>query len=179
MAASDMNRSDRLPLIVCLFLAAMPLLRSDPPPTGVRYVDVLNYPRCLELFNDSTRAVIGHHAGGRVLSYRLREREALYLDPAEADWSKPGQKPLVTAGRFDIGPEYLIPKRDLLWSGAWTPEIIGPRAVRLTSQPDPFTGVQLIREFRLAENSSHLSCRQLIENISTETKQWCWSSYPN
>ena len=171
-----MNRSARLPLTFCLFLAALPQLMADQPTAGVRHVDVLDYPRCLELFNDSTRAVIGHHVGGRVLSYSLREQEALYLDPAERDWRQPGQNPLVTAGRFDIGPEYLVPKRDLLWSGTWTPEIIGPRAVRLTSQSDPATGVQLIREFRLAKDSSRLSCRQVIKNISTETKQWChWS----
>ncbi len=151
--------------------------RAAGLPDGVRRVDILDYPGCIELFNATTRAVVGHHVGGRVLSYRLGDREALFLDPAEADWRKPDRKgKLVTAGRFDIGPEYLIPKRDVLWSGTWQTEIIGSRAVRLTSRPDSATGVQLVREFRLAAKSSHLTCRQIIRNLSTETRQWChWS----
>ncbi len=144
-------------------------------PEGVRSVRVLNYPDCLQLFNDKASATIGHQVGGRVLSYQLKGKEALYLNPAEADW-KTAKRPLVTAGRFDIGPEFLIPKRDVLWSGEWTPETIGPRAVRLTSRPDDGTGVQLIREFRLDPDSSHLSCRQIIRNVSARTRYWChWS----
>jgi len=162
-------------VVPLLFSLALSAFAAGRDPEGVRKVDVLNYPGCLELSNDTTMAVIGHHVGGRVLSYSHQGTEALYLNPAEADW-KTTQRKLVTAGRFDIGPEYLVPKRDLLWSGKWKPEIIGPRAVRLTSQPDHATGVQLIREFRLAKDSSHLSCRQIIHNVSEETKYWChWS----
>ncbi len=162
-----------------LFCCAPSLLSSWPVaaalPEGIRSVQVLNYPGCLQLFNEKASATIGHHVGGRVLSYRLKDREALYLNPAEADW-KTAKRPLVTAGRFDIGPEFLIPKRDVLWSGEWMPEAVGPRFVRLTSQPDAATGVQLIREFRLAAESSHLSCRQIIRNISDQTRYWChWS----
>lgn len=161
-------------IIALLLLSVAPVLAAEKLP-GVRHVDLLNYPRCLEIFNGATRAIIGHHVGGRVLSYEFKGGEALYLNPAEADW-KNARRKLVTAGRFDIGPEYLIPRRDVLWSGEWTPEIIGPRAVRVTSQPDAATGVQLVREFRLALNSSHLSCRQIIRNVSRETKYWChWS----
>lgn len=162
------------------FLALMALIHPAVAanlPEGIRQVDVLNYPGCHELFNQTTRAVVGHHVGGRVLSYQLGDKEALYLNPAEADWKKTvTQRKLVTAGRFDIGPEYRIPRRDVLWSGQWKPEPIGPRAIRLSSQPDKSTGVQLIREFRLAADSSHLTCRQIIRNVSLETKYWChWS----
>lgn len=151
------------------------LIHAAPLPDGIRTRRVLNYPNCFELFNADTGVTLGHHVGGRVLSYRLQDKEALYLNPAEADW-KTAKRKLVTAGRFDIGPEYLIPKRDVLWSGTWKAEVFGPRAVRLTSQPDEATGVQLIREFRLAKSGSHLSCRQIIRNVSNQTKQWChWS----
>ena len=58
---------------------------------------------------------------------------ALYLDPAEAKWGTPGgPRSPDSAGRFDIGPEHIIPKRDKLWSGEWQAEAIGLRAVRLT-----------------------------------------------
>jgi len=145
---------------------------------GVRKVKVLNYPDCLELYNAHTSAILGHHVGGRVLQYSLNGREALYLDPKEALWQEKHSpdNPTVSAGRFDIGPEYLIPRRSELWSGRWKSEIIGPRSVRLTSPESESAGVQLVREFRLASDSSHLQCTQIIRNISRETKNWChWS----
>jgi lysophospholipase L1-like esterase len=145
---------------------------------GARRIEFLNYPGCIELTNKvATRAVLGHHVGGRVLVYSQDDKNALYLDPNEAKWGTPGgPKRPSSAGRFDIGPEYLIPSRPVLWSGEWQSEITGPRSARLTSQEDPSTGVQLIREFELAEDSSHLSCRQIIRNTSDKTKQWChWS----
>lgn len=144
-------------------------------PAGVRRVQLLDYADCIELHNPSTRAVIGWRVGGRVLSYQLKGREALFLDPAERDWRTSKSK-LVTAGRFDIGPEYLIPKRDALWSGEWSAEIIGARAVRLVSASDSNTGVRLIREFKLDANTSRLNCRQIIENTSDKILHWChWS----
>jgi len=82
----------------------------------------------------------------------------------------------MSAGRFDIGPEKIIPRRDVLWSGKWTGEITGPRSARLTSQQDHATGSQLIRDFVLAGEGSHLSCTQTIVNISNHATQWChWS----
>lgn len=174
--------NSRLRPVVCLLVAlGVPVVSTAAAaelPEGVRRVRVLNYPDCLELANARTTVVLGHHVGGRVLQYRWRGREALFLDSAEADWEKPEarKRPLVTAGRFDLGPEHLIPRRDVLWSGAWTAEAIGPRAARLTSQPDTATGVQLVREFRLDADSSHLACTQIIRNRSDRTQRWChWS----
>ena len=146
-------------------------------PEGVRRVKVLNYADCFELSNADTKVTLCHHVGGRVLEYTCQGKNALYLDPKEEKWGTPGgPKSPSSAGRFDIGPEYLIPKRDKLWAGEWQAEAIGPRAVRLTSQPDEATGVQLIREFRLDAKSSHLACKQIIKNVSQETKYWShWS----
>ncbi|MBI2477634.1 MAG: hypothetical protein HYV60_02995 [Planctomycetia bacterium] len=88
----------------------------------------------------------------------------------------PGQRAEMSAGRFDIGPEKIIPRRDLLWSGKWQGEITGDRSAKLTSQKDPATGTQLVREFQLAEEGTHLSCKQTIVNISDHVTHWChWS----
>jgi hypothetical protein len=122
--------------------------------------------------------ILGHHVGGRVLKYGWRGKDALYLNPAEANWNPdaPNSPKVTSAGRFDIGPEYLIPKRDVLWSGTWQAEITGPRSARLTSQRDTATGVQLIRDFQLDAVTSHLSCTQTIHNVSQATTEWChWS----
>jgi hypothetical protein len=164
-------------------LAALTLLSTgfafaaSALPEGVRRVTVLNYPECFEISNAETRVTLGHHVGGRVLEYEWRGKNALYLDPAEIKWGTPGG-PVApsSAGRFDIGPENIIPKREKLWSGAWSAEAIGPRTVRLTSQPDEATGVQLIRTFQLDAKGTHLSCEQTIRNLSRETKYWShWS----
>ena len=166
----------RFPLPLLALLSSI-AFAAESLPEGVRRVTVLNYPDCFELSNAETRVTLGHHVGGRVLEYEWRGKNALYLDPVEIKWGTPGGPVAPSSGgRFDIGPEMIIPKRDKLWSGAWTAEAIGPRAVRLTSQPDEATGVQLVREFRLDAKSTHLSCTQVIRNISRETKYWVhWS----
>jgi hypothetical protein len=161
-----------------LVLTLAPALAAAADPAGVRRVRILNYPDCIELSNANTTVVLGHHTGGRVLSYAWRGREALHLSPDEAKWNpdRPDVAPVISAGRFDIGPEYLVPKREVLWSGPWTAEVTGPRAARLTSRPDAATGVQLIREFTLDPVTSHLACTQIIRNVSAEPKSWChWS----
>ena len=161
-----------------LNLALVGSLLASVPADGVRRVRLLNYPDCIELSNATTTVVLGHDVGGRVLRYAWRGKDALYLSPAEAKW-QPGAATAagaVSAGRFDIGPEYLVPKREVLWSGVWAAEVVGPRTARLTSQPDAATGVQLVREFELDPATSHLRCTQTIRNVSRERKQWChWS----
>jgi hypothetical protein len=137
-------------------------------------VKFLNYPDCIELSNGvGTVAVLGHHVGGRVLSYRHGGKEALYLSPDEAGWTPGGSKKPSSAGRFDIGPEYLIPERAELWSGEWSAEITGARSARLTSEPAPDAGIRLVRDFVLAADSSHLACTQTMENTSDKVRSWC------
>lgn len=167
----------RFPILAATWLGVVCNAGAAALPAGVGRVQVLNYPDCFELSNADTRVTLGHQVGGRVLEYSLHGKNALYLDPREAGWGTPaGLKVPPSAGRFDIGPEQVIPKRDKLWSGEWQAEAIGPRAVRLTSQPDDATGVQLIREFRLDAKTSHLVCEQIIRNVSREPKSWAhWS----
>ena len=142
---------------------------------SAKVVRYLNYDRAIELTNGTTKVVLCPQAGGRVLEYSLGVKNSLYLDEKEADW-KPGEPGPASAGRFDIGPELVIPRRSTLWSGEWHGEITGPRSARLTSQHDEATGVQLVRDFELDARTSRLSCTQTIMNVSNETKEWChWS----
>jgi hypothetical protein len=79
-------------------------------PEGVRRIKVLNYADCFELSNAETRVTLCHQVGGRVLEYSFKGTNALYLDPEEAKWGSPGgPRAPDSGGRFDIGPEYLIP----------------------------------------------------------------------
>jgi hypothetical protein len=145
-----------------------------PAAETIRYV---GYPDCIELRNETTRVVLCPEAGGRVLVYALAGENALYLEEEETGKDYvPGEGASMSAGRFDIGPEKIIPRRNLLWSGKWQGEITGERSAKLTSQKDPATGTQLVREFRLAAEGSHLSCTQTIINVSDGITQWChWS----
>jgi hypothetical protein len=133
------------------------------------------YSDAVELKNKDVRVVLCPEVGGRVLEYSYRGSNVLHFSDQEKQW-KPGDKPHSSAGRFDIGPEFIIPRRELLWSGKWQVRITGERAARLTSQQDPATGVQLIRDFELDKESSRLKCRQTIVNVSQQTREWChWS----
>ena len=145
------------------------------------YIDFFGYTGCIALQNDDTRVVLGPHCGGRVLEYAWRGENALWLDPKEAGYTwHPGapHPPMLcpSAGRFDIGPEMLIPHRPSLWLGAWQGEIVDGYTARMTSQPSAETGVQLVREFTLSPTGSRLACTQIIVNTSDHETRWChWS----
>jgi len=141
---------------------------------GTGYINYAGYNDCIFLENKDVRVVLGPHTGGRVLEYSLKRINSLYLNSSHDGWVYSTEKSLIDpcGGRFDIGPEMVTPKHSLLWLGEWEGEIIGPRKARMISQKDSATGVQLIREFTLAEDSSRLRCTQIIKNVSTETKYY-------
>ena len=146
--------------------------------SAARRVTFYGYDDCIRLENRTTRVTLCPAAGGRVLEYSWKGRNALYLPSGNEGWTyEPGKKGgSMTAGRFDIGPEQTTPQHPQLWAGRWTGNVTGPRAARLVSAADKPTGVQLIREFTLAEDSTRLECKQTIRNASKETKEYChWS----
>lgn len=151
-----------------------PLMAFD----GVRVVHFYGYQDCLEIANSSTRVVLCPAAGGRVLVYALDGKNVLYLPSGNEGWIWDGQNGSgpMHAGRFDIGPELVVPRRQILWQGKWTGEITGDREVEMTSQYDPGTGVRLKRKFFLNPNDSTLQCTQTILNESDRTVEYChWS----
>ena len=166
--------------VYCLLLAigmSGNLFAEEKSMEGTGKLEFFGYSDCISLENASTRVVLGT-SGGRVMEYAYKGENALLLDPAQAGWRYAPGKAVVepSAGRCDIGPEQVIPPHPNLWFGDWKGEIIGPRQGRLTSSADSATGVQLVRDFTLDANSSHLRCVQTIKNVSAEVKEWChWS----
>lgn len=143
---------------------------------GVSRVKLFNYPDCVELKNDSTRVVLGHHVGGRLLVYERGGKNVLYLSDGEADWTEGGNSKPTSAGRFDLGPELIQARGDAIWNGPWTAEMTGDRQAKMTSGVDPKSGMQVTREFRLAADSSRLTITQTAFNRSdTVVKQGYWS----
>ena len=141
------------------------------------FIDRFGYSRCIKLENENTEVVLCPEAGGRVLEYSWKGKNALYLDPAQNGWRYDPGKAAVDpcGGRFDVGPEMTTPRHPDLWLGKWSGEITGGGA-RLTSVEDRATGVQLVREFALDGSTSRLTCTQTIKNVSDKPISCChWS----
>ena len=144
---------------------------------GTDRITYFGYENCILLENDFTRVVLTESAG-RILEYSRRGPNAIYLDNSQEGITiQNGLTSLEpTGGRLDIGPEMTIPKHPELWYGDWESVITGPRSARLVSERNEATGVQLIRDFTLAEHSTHLSVTQTIKNVSASEKHWShWS----
>ena len=131
--------------------------------------EFFGYGGCIALENGAgTRVVLCPQAGGRVLEYSLKGANALYLNPEQKGWRhKPGIPSVdPCGGRCDVGPEMVLPPHPDLWLGDWTGEIVGEGKARLTSMRDRVTGLRLVREFTLADNSSRLLFEQRVINES-------------
>jgi len=111
------------------------------------------------LDNGDTRVVISPAKGGRVMEYSWKGKNA--LEPVEAG-----------PGRFDIGPEKVVPRRGELWEGPWKGEITGKLSARVTSIKHEATGVQLVRDYILDASGSGFTATQTIVNISNRPVHW-------
>ena len=111
------------------------------------------------LDNGDARVVISPAKGGRVMEYSWKGKNA--LEPVEEG-----------SGRFDIGPEKVIPKRRELWEDPWKGEITGGLSARVTSVEHEATGVQLVRDYALDSSGSRFIATQTIVNISDKRVHW-------
>jgi len=111
------------------------------------------------LDNGDARVVISPAKGGRVMEYSWKGKNA--LEPVEAG-----------PGRFDIGPEKVVPRRGELWEGNWKGEITGNLSARVTSIKHEATGVQLVRDYILDASGSGFTVTQTIVNISNRPVHW-------
>jgi hypothetical protein len=149
-----------------------------------RVVKFHNYDQAIELRHGDMKAVLCPQAGGRVLEFSVADKQALWLDEKEKNWQPGMEKPTISAGRFDYGPELVVTLHPTIWSGAWTSEILGGNAgVKLTSSRDETGGVQLERIMAIVGTppgtifSSYvppgLLCRQSITNIGDKPVEVC------
>ena len=134
----------------------------------VTTISAFGYSNCIELKNNDVTVILDPNVGGRILSYELNGKNILFENPTlnGKTWQQGMPKFEVSGGRFDIGPEKTTLSRDS-FHNTWTGELTGQNSARLTSQKDTVLGIQLIRDFILSEDSSHLKCIQHIKNISS------------
>lgn len=164
----------KLALNILLPLLAYNLVSSQ---VTIKTVEAFGYQNCIELRNPKVKVIVDPNVGGRILSYELNGKNILYENLALNGkiWGKGNPKFEVSGGRFDIGPEKTAPVRES-FHNTWKAEITGKNSARLTSQNDTIVGVQLIRDFILSEDSSHLICTQHIKNTSKSIKKYAhWS----
>lgn len=152
---------------------------SQSASETARVMRVHGYSRAIVLSRKNARAVLCPQVGGRVLEFSIDGQDAMFLDDAEKAW-QPGKPLPQSAGRFDYGPELTTLPHTALWFGEWSGEITGAHSARLTSPRDEAAGIQLIRDFQLAESAGaganaavHLICKQTIHNISREVREVC------
>lgn len=143
---------------------------------GVGRMAWCGYSNTVCLSNNDARVVVDPNVNGRVLDYSWRGTNVIMTDPKRHGWHyKPGAPEIdPDGGRFDIGPECVIPAHPALWLGAWEVAVSAPRCVRLTSVPDAATGMQLTRDFELAPTGSCLTIIQTMRNISKAVTTWCY-----
>jgi hypothetical protein len=167
-----------------IWLGNSPTFAQDAEHEGAKLAPYHADKQAVHLTHGDATAVLSFEVGGRPLEFSFRGMKALWLDPAEKQPTV-GKPRSISAGRFDIGPELITPAHPVLWSGAWTAEITGPRQARLTSEQDPATGIQLVRNFTL-ENVSQtalarrgekrgalLRCEQIMTNTSKALREVC------
>jgi hypothetical protein len=128
---------------------------------------------CLLLKNKKVSVVIDPACGGRILEYSLNGENVLYFDPHEELYSFNVEKPPLncnnpSGGRFDIGPEFIIPEHPDLWVGKWDIIHADELGIVIRSKKDRNTGIQLERFFKLSASTSNLLFTQTIRNISDE-----------
>lgn len=168
-------------VIAIFFLANCGHSQSESQPgakSGAQIVSFYGYDDCIRLSNGRVEVVLCPAAGGRVLKYAVHGQNVLYLPPGDEGWvwDESSNRGRMNAGRFDIGPEQVVPARPRLWQGRWEGKITGALSAELVSPVDPGPGVRLIRTFELDETTSRLSCTQTIESHSDEPVEYChWS----
>jgi hypothetical protein len=136
---------------------------------GVTAFGVKNEP--VKISNGKIDVVFDLGMGGRVTKYTLNGNNVLF-DKTTGGYKYSGPD----GGRCDFGPEKIVPPRPETWTGSWDLVDKKNNYIKIQSQVAKAAGVQLVREFTLDKNSSHLKFVQTIINIGHSTKRYChWS----
>ena len=124
----------------------------------------------VEIGTGEIKLVVDLEVGGRVMEYSKNGNNVIFVRPAGSNNSDPD------GGRCDFGPEKIVPPHPETWLGSW--ELVEKESdyIKIKSQIAKAAGVQLVREFKLDENASHLEFTQTIINVSDSVKRYChWS----
>ena len=125
----------------------------------------------LKISNGEITVAVDLKVGARVMEYSKDGNNVIFVSP---EYFKTTSDP--DGGRCDIGPERIIPPRPETWKGSWELVEKSNGYIKIKSQVAKAAGVQLIREFKLDEKSSHLKFTQHIINVADSMQRYChWS----
>lgn len=157
----------RIPLL-CLLASLAPCLPALEAVAEAPAQTAEWRAQCVAIGNGKVQVIADPLHGGRLIAYGPEGGNILqdnrqhpeWLFPDNIHWTGPA------SGRFDIGPEEVVPAHPVLWTGPWSADRPDPLRIRLTSQQDAASGLQLIRDFVLDRDSTHLRCTQTMRNIT-------------
>lgn len=179
-----------------MMFASFPLDSLVSSPAGKAAVDASAYRgwKTLALHNGLIKLQILPEIGGRIIQFTLGDKEFLWVNPQLAgkmpspegvgsgnSWLNFGGDKLWPAPQgWDNDQQWPGPPDGVLDGQPYTMELLpaqsGQAAVRLTSRPDPRSGIQFKRTISVEEGSSHVAFEATMTNIDTKPRRWgIWS----
>jgi hypothetical protein len=149
----------------------------------------------LRLANPLIELQILPEIGGRIIQFKLGDREFLWVNPQLAGKFPEPSGLNAEGGWFNIGGDKLWPApqgwdNDQQWPGppdavldgqpyeceTLAPGQPGEMAVRLTSRDDPRSGIRFSRVIRIFPGSTRVAFEVTMKNIDTKPRRWgIWS----
>lgn len=145
-------------------------------PAGVQVRDYTGWHNSIFLDSGDVEAVIVPGAAGRVMRYALNYENIIHENPETAGrvLTNPEDRWSFGGYQIDLGPELRgIPRHDELWRGVYSWHIPGPFTARVTSKPDPSTGIEITKEFVMDPDNGDLGIVQIMRNISSTNLSYC------
>ncbi len=178
-------------LLAISFLSTMAPAKEGAPGHGSNYQGW----KTLRLANSLIELQILPEIGGRIIQFKLGDREFLWVNPKLAGKFPEPNGLNAEGGWFNIGGDKLWPApqgwdNDQQWPGPpdavldgqpYECEVLGSgppgeMAVRLTSRDDPRSGVRFSRVIRTFPGSTRVAFETTMTNIDTKPRRWgIWS----
>jgi len=125
--------------------------------------------------------------GGRIIQFKLGEKEFLWVNPQLAGQLPPANGLATDGGWFNVGGDKLWPApqgwdNDRQWPGPpdavldgqpYRAELLdGGTALRLTSRDDPRSGIRFSRTIRPLDGRSGVQFEVTMTNVDTKPRRW-------
>lgn len=180
------------PVVGALVLALLFLVPSLLVAGGAPALEPSTYKgwktQCLR--NGIVELHVVPEIGGRIIQYHVGGKEFLWVNPELAGraptasglgpddgWLNYGGDKLWPAPQGWDGPEQWPGPPDAVLDGQphsfeALPSRSGEAALRLTSRPDPRSGIQFTRVIRVFEKSTRVQVEVTMKNIDTRARRW-------
>ncbi len=140
----------------------------------------------INMSNDLINLQIVPEIGGRVLQYNLGDYGFFLVDgglygkkppasgvgPDDAWLNYGGDKLWLAPQGWDNDQQWPGPPDPVLDGQPYTMETLGPKEIRLTSQEDQRSGVQLSRVIKMYEGTTRVDIAATMKNIDTKPRRW-------